>query len=164
MIDFSEFHRVVPEIAGPIRARFATTGLALLGTTRADGAPRVSPIEIGEFDGRAYVGMMPGSRKHRDVERDRRVCLLTPVADREDLGGEGKLFGALEHVTDPDLADAVLRHHAEAAGFDADALAGSQMFEVLVDAAAWQMVVDDAWTTLSWRHGADGVRRRSRTN
>jgi len=38
------------------------------------------------------------------------------------------------------------------------------MFELLVDRAAWQVVVDDAWTTLSWRHGVDGVRRRSRTN
>lgn len=164
MIDFAELTRTAPEVADPIAARFAATGLGMLGTVRSDGSPRVSPIEVGPFEGRLYVGMMPGSQKHRDAVRDPRYCMVTAIADREDLGGEGKLFGVLDAVTDPDRADAILRHHAEAAGFDADALTGSPMFELLIDRAAWQQVIDDAWTTLSWRDGVDGVRRRSRTN
>lgn len=164
MIDAAELARIAPEVSAPIAARIAATGLGMLGTIRANGAPRVSPIEVGPYDGRLYVGMMPGSQKHLDAVRDPRYCLVTAIADRQDLGGEGKLFGVLDPVTDAAHADAVLRHHAEVAGFDPDALAGSPMFELLVDMAAWQQVVDDAWTTLSWRDGVDGVRRRSRTS
>ena len=164
MIDFNELSRLAPEVAGPIGERFAASGLGMLGTVRSNGAPRVSPIEVGPYEGGLFVGMMPGSQKHLDVTRDPRYCLVTAIADRHDLGGEGKLYGALDLVTDPVRSAAILRHHAEANGFDAEVLSGSPMFEVLIDRAAWQRVVDDAWTTLSWRHGVDGVRRRRRTN
>ena len=164
MINFQELTRLVPEVADPIAGRFAASGLGMLGTVRSNGAPRVSPIEVGQVDGRLFVGMMPGSQKHRDALRDQRYCVVTAIADRHDLGGEGKLYGELDPVADPARSDAILRRLAAANGFEADALAGSPMFELLVDRAAWQVVVDDAWTTLSWRHGVDGVRRRSRTN
>lgn len=164
MIDFQELSRLAPEVADPISARFAATGLGMLGTVRANGAPRVSPIEVGPFEDRLYVGMMPGSQKHRDAIRDPRYCMVTAIANRHDLGGEGKLYGVLDPVTDPGRSDTILRHQAEANGFDPDALAGSPMFELLIDRAAWQLVVDDAWTTLSWRLGVQGIQRRSRTN
>src|SRR6478735_6443486 len=90
MTTFSQLDAAAPDLATPIRERLITTGLALLGTTRADGSPRVSPIEVTLHDGHLFVGMMPGSRKALDVGRDPRVCLLTPVADKDDLSGEGK--------------------------------------------------------------------------
>src|SRR5215218_6243852 len=98
MCTFSQLEASAPDLATPIRERLAGTGLALLGTIRADGSPRVSPIEVTIHDGHLYVGMMPGSRKAVDVARDPRVSLLTPVADKDDLAGEGKLFGALRPV------------------------------------------------------------------
>jgi Pyridoxamine 5'-phosphate oxidase len=100
-LHFDEFSSLAPEIAERVLDRFRTTGLAILGTIRSDGSPRVSPIEVAIHDGRVYVGMMPGSTKHLDVVRDPRVALLTPVADRHDIGGEGKLFGRLEAVDAP---------------------------------------------------------------
>ena len=54
----------------------------MLGTLRRDGSPRVSPIEVAFHDGRLYVGMMPGSTKSLDVERDPRVSLVTAIADK----------------------------------------------------------------------------------
>jgi hypothetical protein len=161
MIDFATLATLAPRIAEPIDERFRTRGIGILGTVRRDGSPRVSPIEVARHDGRLWVGMMPGSTKLLDVLRDPRVALLTPVSDREDLTGEGKLFGRLEQVTDPQLAAAVLGAASEAAGFDPDDVAGSPMFEVRIAAAAWQHVADDAWHTWSWTPDG-GLRGRIR--
>jgi hypothetical protein len=164
MTTFREFQTSAPEIADRIADRLRTTGIGLLGTVRRDGSPRVSPIEVTLQGDGLFVGMMPGSAKCDDVLRDPRVCLLTPVADREDLGGEGKLFGRLERITDPARAAAVLTGAAEAAGLDADALGDSPMFELDVTAAAWQYadVTAESFHTLSWRAGTAAVRRRRR--
>jgi len=99
VISFSDLRTTAPEIAEPIAARFATSGLGMLGTLRRDGSPRVSPIEVALHEGRMYVGMMPGSTKHHDVERDARVSLVTAIADKDDLAGEGKLFGVASRIT-----------------------------------------------------------------
>ena len=134
----------------------------MLGTIRRDGSPRVSPIEVAFHDGRLYVGMMPGSTKSLDVERDPRISLVTALADKDDLGGEGKLFGVAARVTDVELAE---RHPARPrrrdGGFDPEAVAGSPMYEILVTGAAWQRVEGDAFVTPSWSE-ADGVRHRRR--
>lgn len=160
MITFAALLTTAPDLAEPIRGRLASAGIGLLGTLRRDGSPRVSPIEVSLQDGSIIVGMMPASRKLRDVQRDPRCALLTAVADRLDLGGEGKLFGRLEPLPAGRAEDA-LRIAAEAAGFDADAIAGSPVFELLIDGAAWQVLVGETWTTLSWTE-RDGVRRRRR--
>jgi len=164
MIDFRELSLLAPEVADPIAARFAQSGVGMLGTVRLNGAPRVSPIEVGSCEDRLYVGMMPGSRKHLDALRDPRYCMVTAIADRHDTAGEGKLYGVLDLVSERSRSDTILRHLAGANGYDPEPLLGSPMFELLVDAAAWQLVIDDAWTTLSWREGVDGVVVRRRTN
>jgi hypothetical protein len=161
MISFAELLQAAPEVAEPIQRRIEATGLALVGTIRADGSPRVSPIEVLVRDGRLQLGMMPGSRKAVDVGRDPRVCLLTPVADKDDLGGEGKLFGALRRLDDPDEVAALFAAATEGTDWDATDLDGSPAFEVLVSAAAWQRVEDDAFVTSSW-DPRRGVRHRTR--
>ena len=107
MITFDELHRIAPDIAGPVLDRFRASGLGMLGTLRRDGSPRVSPIEVAVLEGRLYIGMMPGSRKALDVLRDDRISLVTALADRHDMAGEGKLFGRAAPVTDLARADAV---------------------------------------------------------
>ena len=161
VITFSALRTTAPDIADPIAGRFERAGLGMLGTIRRDGSPRVSPIEVGFHDGALYVGMMPGSTKHLDVERDARIALVTALADKDDLGGEGKLFGVASRVTDAALAERVLGAHAEAGGFDAEAVAGSPLYEVLVTGAAWQFVEGDAFVSRSW-NASDGVRSRRR--
>ena len=42
--------------------------------------------EVGFHEGRMYVGMMPGSTKFQDVERDPRISLVTAIADKDDMG------------------------------------------------------------------------------
>jgi hypothetical protein len=161
MITFSELEASAPDVATPIRDRLTTTGLALLGTIRADGSPRVSPIEVTLHDGHLYVGMMPGSRKSLDVLRDPRISLLTPVADKDDLAGEGKLFGELRTVEDLDQIAAVFHAAVDDSDYEVSDLEGSPVFEVLVSGAAWQRVEDQTFVTGSW-DPVHGVRLRHR--
>ena len=46
MISFDELLRTTPDVAMPIASKLRSAGLGLLGTLRADGSPRVSPIEV----------------------------------------------------------------------------------------------------------------------
>jgi hypothetical protein len=161
MITFADLRTVAPDIATPMAARLERSVLGMLGTLRRDGSPRVSPIEVAFHDGRLFVGMMPGSTKSQDVERDPRVSMVTALADKDDLAGEGKLFGVADRVTDAALAARVLGEHAEAGGFDPEAVAGSPLYEILVAGAAWQFVEGDTFVTRSW-NAADGLRHRRR--
>ena len=65
-----EFEQLAPELADRVRERFERTGLALVGTLRADGSPRVSGWEPLFADGEIWLGSMPGSRKNDDLRRD----------------------------------------------------------------------------------------------
>ncbi|HYI61605.1 MAG TPA: pyridoxamine 5'-phosphate oxidase family protein, partial [Acidimicrobiales bacterium] len=80
MTSLDDLRSGAPEIARFFEERTTATGLCLLGTVRSDGWPRVSPLELSIIDDRLYVGSMPGAVKARDLQRDARCCLLTPLA------------------------------------------------------------------------------------
>ncbi len=161
MNTYAEFEAAAPIIATPIRERLEEAGLTFLATIRRDGSPRISPIEVEFIDGHLYYGSMPGAQKVHDIARDPRCSLITPIVDKKDMRGEGKLFAVARLVTDVAEAERVLRTSAEGNEMDADALLGSPVFEVLVHGASWQYVEDDAWTTRSWKEG-ESVRTRAR--
>ena len=161
MITYGEFEAAAPIVATPIRARLEKAGLTMLATIRRDGSPRISPVEVQFIEGHLYFGSMPGAQKAHDLDRDPRCALITPLADKKDLDGEGKLFAAARLLTDLAEAERVLRSSAEDNEMDPEALLGSPVYEVLVNAAAWQYLDNDAWTTRSWKEGAD-VRTRAR--
>ena len=109
MLSFAELESRADAVARPIRDRLTSTGIGLLGTVRRDGSPRISPVEVSFQGDHLFVGMMPRSMKALDLRRDARFVLLTPVAYKDDLGGEGKLFGRAREVTDPDEVQDLLR-------------------------------------------------------
>jgi hypothetical protein len=84
-------------------AGFREQNLCLVGTLRADGWPRISANEIYFADGELLLGMMPRSRKSRDLERDPRITVMTPQCDREAKRGDFKVYGRALDVTDPDV-------------------------------------------------------------
>jgi hypothetical protein len=88
MTSWSEFSRLAPELAAFGEARFRS-GVAYLGTLRADGGPRVHPVTpiLGE---QLFLFMEPTSPKGKDLQRDDRYALHCSVADSN--GGEGEFY------------------------------------------------------------------------
>jgi hypothetical protein len=162
MASLSDLEASAPTIAAFLVDRVAKTGLSLIATTRQDGWPRVSPMELSTLDGRLYVGSMPNAVKARDLQRDPRCCVITPLADKDDLAGEVKLFCRAREIQSGEEWEALRAHFQERNGFDLGEPGGSHLFELDIDAAAWQRVEGDDWRTTSWRAGG-AVRERVRT-
>lgn len=108
MTTWQEFARQAPDMAAFGAARFES-GVAYLGTLRADGGPRIHPI-TPILGAQLYVFMEPTSPKGKDLQRDPRYTLHCSVTDAN--GGEGEFYvrGEAALVTNP-----ALRAAAEAA-------------------------------------------------
>jgi hypothetical protein len=95
-----------PELAAVGRGRLESARVALLGTVRRDGSPRISPVEPYLVGGRLLLGAMARSAKARDLRRDPRCVLHTAIAHPDAGEPELKLYGRVLEVTDPDVRDA----------------------------------------------------------
>jgi hypothetical protein len=82
-----------PEIARLGMARLNAARVAMLGTLRRDGSPRISPIEPSMVSGRLLVGAMTWSGKAADLRRDPRYMLHSAVTGPDSGEGELKLYG-----------------------------------------------------------------------
>lgn len=160
MATFDDLRTAAPTIADRFADKLAATGLGFVATTRRDGWPRVSPMEVSIIGGRLYVGSMPGAVKAKDLQRDPRCCLITALADRDDRSGEVKLFCRAREVDGGEEWDRVRATWREAMDLDIGEPGVSHVFELDIDAAAFQRVEDDEWRTTSWRAGG---RLRERT-
>lgn len=101
MITWQQLEAAAPPIAQLARQRFDGMRVALLGTVRSDGSPRISPIEPYISQGHLLFGGMSWSRKTRDLLRDPR-CVLHSAITAPDAGDpEVKLYGrAVEAATE----------------------------------------------------------------
>lgn len=102
MVTWAQFAENVPELAALGEGRLRATGLVLVGTLRADGRPRITPVEPRLVDGELQLGMMWRSRKALDLLRDPRCTVHSTVSDKDGTEGDFKVYGSAEHVTDPD--------------------------------------------------------------
>ncbi len=109
MPGWREVETGAPEIARPGAARLSAARIALLGTVRRDGSPRISPVEPYLVNGRLLVGAMTWSAKAADIRRDPRYALHSTVTGPDSGEGELKLHGCAVEA-DPgiraDVADA----------------------------------------------------------
>ena len=102
MVSWDEFSQQAPRIAEVFLRRHEAAGnLCLLGTTRSDGYPRISPMEPRITSGHLTIVGMPGTTKFRDLQRDPRFCLHTATVDPHVGDGDVKLFGQVENLQDP---------------------------------------------------------------
>jgi hypothetical protein len=83
-----------PELARLGIGRLSSARVALLGTLRVDGSPRISPVEPYTAAGQLLVGAMTWSAKVGDLRRDPRYVLHSVVTDPDSGEGELKLYGA----------------------------------------------------------------------
>ena len=83
-----------PEIARLGMARLNAARVALLGTLRCDGSPRISPVEPYFAAGQLLVGAMAWSTKAADLRRDPRYVLHSTVTGPDSGEEELKLYGS----------------------------------------------------------------------
>ena len=91
-----------PEFARRVRRRFDAHRHKVVATLRADGSPRVSGVEAAFKDGELSLGMMRGSVKALDLQRDSRLALHSGTQDPAEQPGEfidAKLSGRAREVS-----------------------------------------------------------------
>ena len=142
---WAAFERQAPEMAAFGRARFGS-GVAYLGTLRADGGPRVHPVTpiIGE---QLFLFMEPTSPKGKDLQRDGRFTLHCAVEDSS--GGNGEFYvRGWAALTD----DAALREQAVRAASYAPQ-ADYILFVLSVELAFMNRYVEGQANVRRWRAG-----------
>ena len=137
---WQEFEAAAPRRAGLGRARFERHHLALIGTLRADGSPRISPVEPYLVLGHLLLGFEWPTSKARDLLRDPRCTLHSTVTDPDGQDGEFKLFGRAL------AADLVLANGDYPAWWHGRQPAGYRVFWVDIESAAfirWDLEADE---------------------
>jgi hypothetical protein len=146
-----------PDLAREGWTRFARTKVALLGTIREDGSPRISPVEPFLIQQTLVIGVM-ASPKLDDLRRDPRCELHSSVSNIDGSEGEFKVRGRSTATDDP----AILGHpDAWWAGRPRDRYG---VFTVDVEEAilvTWSPA-QDRMTTARWTPEA-GLREMTRT-
>jgi Pyridoxamine 5'-phosphate oxidase len=126
-----DLENAAPELAQLVRERLAV-GVALLGTIRKDGSPRISPVEPFLVGGHLVFGAMAWSLKARDLARDSRCVLHSAVSDPDPTEGEAKLYGRAVG-----LDDDVLRNAPENAWWVSRPAEDAHVFSLAVEEAAF---------------------------
>jgi Pyridoxamine 5'-phosphate oxidase len=94
MAGWRDLEQGAPKIARLGMARLAEVPVAMLGTVRPDGSPRISPVEPCLGGGQLLIGAMAWSRKAADLHRDPRYVLHSVVTGADTGEGELKLHGS----------------------------------------------------------------------
>ena len=119
MATWDEVTQEAPDLTDAVRQRFDAHKHKTLATLRADGSPRISGIEASFHDGELWLGMMPDSRKARDLQRDPRFALHSATVDPDMADGDAKISGRAAEVTDPATFDWFVGKEMEEKGEDA---------------------------------------------
>jgi hypothetical protein len=93
-VGWPEMELGAPEIARLGMARLNAARVALLGTLRVDGSPRISPIEPYFAAGQLLVGAMAWSKKAADLRRDPRYVMHSAITGPDSGEEELKLYGS----------------------------------------------------------------------
>jgi hypothetical protein len=152
-----QFTEAAPRIGEIFARRHAATGrLCLLATLRADGYPRISPLEPTIIDGQLWLAGMSGARKFDDLVRDPRLCLHTATVDTQVSDGDAKLWGIAHEVTDPAARQRFVQELFAQTGFDMRAhewTGADHLFTVEITGASALEVDGDHLNITVWRPG-----------
>jgi hypothetical protein len=154
MTSWDEFTEAAPRISAIFSRRHAATGnLCLLATLRADGFPRISPIEPRVFEGRLWLVGMPDTAKFRDLGRDPRFCLHTATADAKVTEGDAKLWGVAENIRDKALHQRFATSLFEETQMDLRGEEFRDFYEARISSASSVEVDDDHLDITIWKPG-----------
>ncbi|HEX5896176.1 MAG TPA: pyridoxamine 5'-phosphate oxidase family protein [Thermoleophilaceae bacterium] len=102
MPSWSDFEAAAPELAATVRGRLDAHVHKTLATLRRDGSPRISGTETRFVDGELWIGSMWQALKALDLQRDPRFALHSGSDEPDEWGGDAKLAGVVEEITDPE--------------------------------------------------------------
>jgi hypothetical protein len=97
--------KAAPELAAAVQRSFDAHIHKTLATLRADGSPRVTGQEMSFRGGNVWLGMMPDSRKARDLQRDPRPAIHSATVDSTMACGDAKLLGRAIEATEQETFD-----------------------------------------------------------
>lgn len=152
---WADVRAAAPDLAARVQARFDATGLGLIATLRADGAPRISGIEPLFGDDHVWLGMMADSRKVQDLQRDGRCALHAATVDKEMSDGDAKLSATAVEERDPQARKAYIAAFANATGQDLSAFGDFPVFRLDISSVVFLSVAPerDALLIEHWAPG-----------
>lgn len=154
MVEWNEFVRQAPGIAQVfVRRHTATGNLCFLATLRADGYPRISPMEPRIFEDRLVLVGMPNTSKFRDLERIPRFSLHTATVDTYVGDGDAKVWGEVRNVQDKDLHARFAQDLFEESGFDLRGQPFDHFYVADLAGAAAVEFRDGQLTITTWKPG-----------
>lgn len=136
---WSQFAIEAPVLARCLRKQFEGAGVVLVGTLRADGSPRLSPVEP-VFEGEHFYLDMMHSYKALDLLRDSRLEVHAVPLDRN--APQYKLRGcAVESVDEEELTHVAVVCKER---FGWEPYPGHHLFRMDVESAVWVSYGEDA--------------------
>jgi hypothetical protein len=111
MATWAEFELADPELAAFGRDR-VDGQVCFHATLRADGSPRVHPVEPWIAVGLLLVRFRGRSPKVEEVLRDGRYALHSPMDNPDGVGGEFLVRGWMEQIAETHPAAQRFVHHA----------------------------------------------------
>ena len=155
MATWTEFTSGAPRISTIFRRRHAATGkLCMLATLRADGFPRISPMEPQIFDDRLLLIGMPGTRKFEDLRRDPRLSLHTATVDTQVGDGDAKLWDQARDARGPGLFERFAAALFAETGMDLRGQECDHFYEVEIAGASSVEVVGNHLDVTVWKPGS----------
>ncbi len=105
MFPWADFETAAPMLAAQGRELIERFRFVLVGTIRSDGTPRISPVEAHLVRGHLMLVMIPGTLKARDLLRDPRILVNSPIIHPDDPNTEFKLRGRVVEIQDRALRE-----------------------------------------------------------
>jgi hypothetical protein len=93
VVHWADFATEEQQLAELGREKLGAPGVVLVGTLRADGTPRISPVEPLFWQGDLWLSMLWGSQKAADLFHDSRLLVHNIVTGRDGSAGEYKVRG-----------------------------------------------------------------------
>jgi nitroimidazol reductase NimA-like FMN-containing flavoprotein (pyridoxamine 5'-phosphate oxidase superfamily) len=144
-----EFLTSAPRIGALANEAFNDDHLAILGTLRSNGWPRISPCEVYFVDGEMLFGMMVESTKALDLRRDPRITVVNGQEHREPKHGDVKLYGTAREITSDQQALRERFADAQEAEIDWRPPAEFPLFAMDIESASY-ISFGDEHTLLRW--------------
>ena len=161
MSTWAEFAAAAPRIASIFERRHRAAGnLCMLATLRADGFPRISPMEPRLFEGELWLVGMPDTTKFNDLARDPRFGLHTATVDTHVSDGDAKLWGTVHDVRDEALHQRWAQDLYDESGFDLRGEQFPQFFAADIVGGSSVEVLDGHLDITVWTGGAERVVRK----